>query len=75
MLTHAKDGVEKFTGKEHIGRVLIDAREQKWMNQKLAEKAMRQAVLKSPELKEIRIVGKDFDISLKAGRKEKINRW
>ena len=78
LVEHAKDGADKFTGKEHVGRVLIDAREQSWLTEKVAEKNMRQALLETPKLKEIRIIGKDqktgkpFDIGMKSGQKEVI---
>ncbi len=67
---HARNGSDKFTGTEHVGRVFIDAREQRWMTEKLAEQGMKEAVKAYPnKLNEIRVVGKDFDISLKPGQK------
>lgn len=68
VLDHAKDGADKFTGKEQLGRVLIDAREQRWMTEKLAEEAIKLAVKRIPKLNEIRIVGKEFDMALKRGQ-------
>lgn len=58
-----------------ISTDMIDARNQPNMTEALAEKGMRDALKETRLLKEIRIVGKDFDISLKAGRQEKVKRW
>lgn len=74
ILAHAKDGSGKLTEGSHLGRVLIDAREQSYMTEALALKGMRNAFRSAPKLKEIRIVGKDFDISLKPGQ-TKVKRW
>ncbi|MBX9725092.1 MAG: hypothetical protein K2X81_27055 [Candidatus Obscuribacterales bacterium] len=73
IVDHAKNGSGKNTGAAHIGRVLIDARDQANMTEKLAEKGMKQALYECPLLKEIRIVGKDlntgkiFDIRKRRG--------
>jgi hypothetical protein len=45
------------------------------MSESLAEKGMRAGLARYPELKEIRIAGKNFDISLKSGRQQKVKRW
>ncbi|MBX9720851.1 MAG: hypothetical protein K2X81_05625, partial [Candidatus Obscuribacterales bacterium] len=77
ILDHAKDACEKYTGIDgtQIGRVLIDGRDQVGLTEAIAEKAMREAALRISKLEEIRIVGQNFDISLKPGRHEKIKRW
>lgn len=69
ILAHARDGADKYTGKEYIGRVLIDAREQQWMTKVIAEQAMKDALKQTPKLREIPIVGEDFDIGLKRGER------
>lgn len=40
------------------------------MTEKLAEQGMRESLRRNHKLKEIRVVGKDFDIELKPGQKE-----
>jgi hypothetical protein len=75
IIAHADDGATKFTGtKEGNGHVFIDARDQRGMTEATAEKGMREALFHVRELKEIRIVGKDFDISLKPKQKQ-VTRW
>ncbi len=69
IVEHAENGSAKYTGTEHIGRVLIDARNQRFMTEAVAEKAMLQAFREVPDLKEIRIVCNYFDMSLKRGQK------
>jgi hypothetical protein len=44
------------------------------MTEALAKDGMVQALFKNSKLKEIRIVGKDFDMSLKSGQ-QKLKRW
>ena len=71
---HAKDGSEKHLGTAQPGRVLIDAREQRYLTEALAQDGIRRAFLKNEKLKEIRIVGSGFDISLN-GPKGIVKRW
>ncbi len=68
IVKHAQDGSTKFTGTDHIGRVLIDARNQSFMNEALAKKCITNAFLRAPSLKEIRIIGKDFDLCVNRGQ-------
>ncbi|MBX9568644.1 MAG: hypothetical protein K2X77_07090 [Candidatus Obscuribacterales bacterium] len=70
---HARDGSDKYLGKDQPGKVLIDARDQRYLTESLAEDGMRAAFLRNDKLKEIRIVGSEFDLSL-AGPKGKIRR-
>lgn len=74
IVEHAKNGSGKATEGAMLGRVLIDARDQLGMTESLAEKGMIEAFRQTPKLKEIRIVGEGFDISLTRGQKN-LKRW